>query len=748
MRSPRPSGGTSRSAPRVPDTGIAQPQHGRAGGAQVADREVDAAGGADVHAAGWTARPTSSSRRAAPTRSAAADEQRRRHDPEGEQLDEPEHAAGQRAGRRRRGRRASPAGSARCAYRALPAGTGTARSTSVRASAADDALELRLRGDEQPVGEHRLGQRLEVVGDHVAAAARRPPGPGPPAAGRAWRGATCRARGAGGGARRWPGRRGTTSAPAPRAPPWPRRPCPARRRSVITAPMSSRASWSPWVSRISQLALGGRVAHRDAHEEPVELRLGQRVGALVLDRVLGGDHHERAGQLVGRAVDRDLRLGHRLEQRRLRLRGGPVDLVGQHDVAEHRPGRNSNSLVLRFHTVRPTTSVGSRSGVNCSRPKVPSIDAASALARLVLPTPGTSSMRRWPSDTRHRSTSSITSGLPWMTRSMLSSDGAVVVGEGVSDGGLTGGQRVLLEVVARPGQGRPRPPSSDAAARRVGSARRGQRARCRRRRHEAGGRRRRPRTATLLAPSARAPHRRCADGEAVLAALLGAVAEVRTGDEVACGVGSGGPMTRGGEPVSPLNIPGWRGLPAARAAGGGARPRRCTSTTTPRPSRSARGGAARPGASATTSPWSCPPASAAASCSTAACSTATTATPATSATSSSSPTAARARAARQGCLEAEASAARPSRRAPARRRRRRPREERQRAGRLVGRAVGVGRRRCSTCGSRVVAGSVALGLRRRLLRRRPGRSSTDRARIEFARGARDPSRPASATTAR
>ena len=83
------------------------------------------------------------------------------------------------------------------------------------------------------------------------------------------------------------------------------------------------------------------------------------------------------------------------------------------------PGRNSNSLVTRFHTVRPTTSVGRRSGVNCRRPNVPSIDAARALARLVLPTPGTSSMRRWPWATRHRSTSSMTSGLPWMTRSML-----------------------------------------------------------------------------------------------------------------------------------------------------------------------------------------------------------------------------------------------------------------------------------------------------------------------------------------
>jgi glucokinase len=64
----------------------------------------------------------------------------------------------------------------------------------------------------------------------------------------------------------------------------------------------------------------------------------------------------------------------------------------------------------------------------------------------------------------------------------------------------------------------------------------------------------------LLARSVR-PTPAGPDGEAVFAALLEAVAEVRTGDEIVCGVGTGGPMTRDGESVSPLNIPGWRGFP-------------------------------------------------------------------------------------------------------------------------------------------------------------------------------------------
>lgn len=51
------------------------------------------------------------------------------------------------------------------------------------------------------------------------------------------------------------------------------------------------------------------------------------------------------------------------------------------------------------------------------------------------------------------------------------------------------------------------------------------------------------------------------DPEAVFAAVAAAVREVRVGDEVACGVGCGGPMTPGGEAVSPLNIGAWRGFP-------------------------------------------------------------------------------------------------------------------------------------------------------------------------------------------
>ena len=44
------------------------------------------------------------------------------------------------------------------------------------------------------------------------------------------------------------------------------------------------------------------------------------------------------GQPVGDAVDADLTLGHRLQQRRLGLGRRAVDLVGQQQIGEDRPG--------------------------------------------------------------------------------------------------------------------------------------------------------------------------------------------------------------------------------------------------------------------------------------------------------------------------------------------------------------------------------------------------------------------------
>ena len=86
-----------------------------------------------------------------------------------------------------------------------------------------------------------------------------------------------------------------------------------------------------------ELVVETRIAERGAEEEAVELRLRQRERPFVLDGVLGREEQERVRQLARDAVDGDLPLGHRLEQRRLRLRRRAVDLVDEDDVREDRP---------------------------------------------------------------------------------------------------------------------------------------------------------------------------------------------------------------------------------------------------------------------------------------------------------------------------------------------------------------------------------------------------------------------------
>ena len=100
-------------------------------------------------------------------------------------------------------------------------------------------------------------------------------------------------------------------------------------------------------SRISNSSSASRQRHVDLHQEPVPLRLRQRVDALGLDRVLGGDDDERRGQRERLAADRHLPLGHQLEHRRLHLGRRPVDLVGQHEVDEDRAELDVERLLAR-----------------------------------------------------------------------------------------------------------------------------------------------------------------------------------------------------------------------------------------------------------------------------------------------------------------------------------------------------------------------------------------------------------------
>ncbi len=82
--------------------------------------------------------------------------------------------------------------------------------------------------------------------------------------------------------------------------------------------------------------LEGRELHAQLEEEPVELRLRQRIRPLHLDRILGGQDEEGQGQRVGRPRDGDRAFLHAFEQRGLCLGRGPVDLIGEKDVGEDR----------------------------------------------------------------------------------------------------------------------------------------------------------------------------------------------------------------------------------------------------------------------------------------------------------------------------------------------------------------------------------------------------------------------------
>ena len=68
----------------------------------------------------------------------------------------------------------------------------------------------------------------------------------------------------------------------------------------------------------------------------------------------------------------------------------------------------------------PSTSAGTRSGVNWMRWNSQLSDAANAFVNVVLPVPGTSSISTWPRHSRAITARSIDADLPTMTRCTFS----------------------------------------------------------------------------------------------------------------------------------------------------------------------------------------------------------------------------------------------------------------------------------------------------------------------------------------
>ena len=111
-----------------------------------------------------------------------------------------------------------------------------------------------------------------------------------------------------------------------------------------------------------ELAGAAGVAHRHADQEAVELGLGQRKRPLVLDRVLRGEDDEWLGQRVGHAVDGDLALLHRFQQRGLGLRRGAVDLVGEDELGHDGPRPVLEAAGLLVEDVDPGHVAGQEIG--------------------------------------------------------------------------------------------------------------------------------------------------------------------------------------------------------------------------------------------------------------------------------------------------------------------------------------------------------------------------------------------------
>ena len=119
----------------------------------------------------------------------------------------------------------------------------------------------------------------------------------------------------------------------------------------------------PVCHHLSLLFLAG-IIKQDLQHETIELRLGQRIGAFILNRVFSREHGKNRRQLMSFAVDRHLPLFHCFQQSGLRLGRRAIDFVGQQYVGEDRALAQIELEVATLKTLVPVMSEGIRSGVN------------------------------------------------------------------------------------------------------------------------------------------------------------------------------------------------------------------------------------------------------------------------------------------------------------------------------------------------------------------------------------------------
>ena len=80
-------------------------------------------------------------------------------------------------------------------------------------------------------------------------------------------------------------------------------------------------------------------------------RFGERIRALLLDGVLGGEDEERIRKREGLAAEGDLLFLHRFEQGGLDLGRGPIDLIGEDQVRKNRTLLDAERALCRVENL-------------------------------------------------------------------------------------------------------------------------------------------------------------------------------------------------------------------------------------------------------------------------------------------------------------------------------------------------------------------------------------------------------------
>ena len=96
-----------------------------------------------------------------------------------------------------------------------------------------------------------------------------------------------------------------------------------------------------------QFLLLGGVIQVNLEQKPVQLRLGQGIGALKIHRILRGKDRKPCRQWAAHAVAGHLAFFHAFEQGGLGAGGHAVDLVHQQEVGEHRAGMKAEGFRAR-----------------------------------------------------------------------------------------------------------------------------------------------------------------------------------------------------------------------------------------------------------------------------------------------------------------------------------------------------------------------------------------------------------------